>query len=625
MIPVAQVRATGTTHRPYSDLLRALQAPEQNTQVTMAPDGSSVAYVHAASDGPEIWIAPVDGCPRRLQPEYGATLTDLRWSVDGSKLLYRRAERGRESWQLRACVAPGRTTTIEAPGSVVEYWLSVRKPDAALLSVRHSGQAWLYRLDLCEPSAARAVAGPAGYHRWLVDADLRPRGGIRMHADGCATIEVGEVAEHARPMLRIDAEDRPDLDVIGFDATGRLLYLLSSSGAPVRRLVALNTRDGQIQVVYEHDSLDIQCYPITDRGVSFDPRTGMPDLVSVMDSRLIQVPLTSAMAERIGMLDTGPGQANALVDRSCDDSVWLIGVVHDNGPLEYRQWEPATGRTRSLLLNRPDLKEYRMPSLREFSCVAGDGLPLTGYLLTPLSGTGPWPTVVMVHGGPGGRDLWRFHADAQYLAALGYASIHLNYRGSAGLGRRFRVAANGEWGRKMQTDLYDAVRFAIAERVADAERIAFFGFSYGGYAALLAATSRPDMLRCAVAVSPPTDLASLALDPPPYWRPLAGALRRQILGAAEVADADMSAVQRAVRDRSPRTLLSARTVPLLIAQGALDPRVPVADIDQFVERCRSLGVPVRYLRFPDEGHNIRAAGNRLQLFAEIESFLEVHL
>ena len=336
-----------------------------------------------------------------------------------------------------------------------------------------------------------------------------------------------------------------------------------------------------------------------------------------MDSRLTYVSLADSMADRVRCLAADSECCPVLIDRSADDRTWLVCAVRDNGPLEYRLTEPGTGRTKPLLLNRPDLQTHRMPSLRDFTCVASDGLHLTGYSLAPLTGSAPWPTVLMVHGGPGGRDLWRFHAEAQYLAALGYASIHLNYRGSTGFGRRFRLLANGEWGRKMQSDLYDAIAAAISSGLADPDRIAFFGASYGGYAALLAAITRPDLLRCAVAISPLTDLVSLAFEPPPYWRPLAGALQRQILG-----DAEKSAVatEASVRERSPSHLLGPGTAPLLIAHGVRDPRVSVTQIDAFVDRCTVMGVPVRYLRFPDEGHHVHAAENRLKLFAEIDSF-----
>lgn len=251
--------------------------------------------------------------------------------------------------------------------------------------------------------------------------------------------------------------------------------------------------------------------------------------------------------------------------------------------------------------------------------------------MRPRSGTPPYPTVVLVHGGPASRDLWRFHADAQYLASLGYLSLHVNYRGSKGFGAAFRMAGYGEWGGLMQQDLYDAVASGVTSGLVDPARVAFCGASYGGYAALLAACTRQDLVRCAIAISPPCDLVSFTERPPAYWQPLAVLLRRQVLGArdgdqAQDGDGDGRCLdERVLRRRSPAQALDASCAPLLLAHGVRDPRVPVAEVDRFADRARDLGVPVRYLRFADEGHHVRSNPNRQTLFTEIERFLETHL
>lgn len=226
----------------------------------------------------------------------------------------------------------------------------------------------------------------------------------------------------------------------------------------------------------------------------------------------------------------------------------------------------------------------------------------------------------MVHGGPASRDRWRFYAEAQYLAACGYASLHLNFRGSTGRGAAFRLAGHGEWGSRMQVDIYDGVEHGVRAGLVDPNAVCFYGASYGGYATLLAATSRPELVRCAVAISPQCDLVGLATKPAAFWGPIAATLRRQVLG-----DVTQEEAERLLRDRSPMHLLSPACPPLLIAHGARDPRIPVAEVDTFVEKAQALGVPVTYLRFDDEGHHIHSNRNRALLFSVMERFLEQHV
>jgi dipeptidyl aminopeptidase/acylaminoacyl peptidase len=262
-----------------------------------------------------------------------------------------------------------------------------------------------------------------------------------------------------------------------------------------------------------------------------------------------------------------------------------------------------------------------MPKLEDFFFTASDGRRISGYAMRPLSGTPPYPSVIIVHGGPAGRDMWRFFADAQYFAALGYCSLHINYRGSGGFGAEFERAGDGEWGGRMQQDLYDAVASAVSAGVVDPERVVFFGGSYGGYAALLAACTRPDIVRAAVAMGAPTDLIALAHRPPSYWQPLSVLLHRQITQRADgqmVSDA-------VLRSRSPAHVIDKFCAPVLLAHGVRDPRVPIALVDEFAAKARSIGVQMRYLRFVDEGHYVNSNSNRQAFFTAIEEFLESHI
>lgn len=598
-------------------LRAALLATETNTHPVLASAGDLVAYVCAADAGDTVRVAAAGG-DLLIASHPGERICEVAWTGSGRHILYRHAERGREVWALTVHeLATGRSTTL-ADGSVSEFWIA---GETIVYSARPAGTRLLalYRLEANE-SAPRLHAAPGTErHRWLVDRRLRPRGGLTLTRSG-ATLSVCPPDADTTLDVDIPSDALADLTLLGFDAAGERLFLISSADAPTRQLIALDTVSGAGKVVFADDAWDVASFPIGPDGAWCHPRTGEPDLCSVFAWRPRAVPLTPDLARAYADLRSAVSGEPVILDRSADDDVWLIGVVHDNGPLEYVRYDRTTASAQLLFVNRPDLEGHSLPELTPVRYTGSDGMNLEGYRLAPASTAGPAPTVVLVHGGPASRDLWRFHADAQYLADLGYASLHLNYRGSTGRGRDFRLAGHGQWGGRMQDDLYDGLEHAVAAGLVDPTAVCFWGASYGGYAALLAATTRPDLVRGAIAISPQCDLAGLTTRPVPFWAPIADRLARQVLG-----DVDADEAERLVRERSPIHRLTARCPPLLVAHGVRDPRIPITEVDAFVARARELDVPVTYLRFDDEGHHVQSNQNRHLLFREIESFLERHV
>jgi dipeptidyl aminopeptidase/acylaminoacyl peptidase len=601
-----------------------LLSEETNTSPRLAPDGRQIIFVRTAAEGQELWLRTADGSERRVAEHHSETITDLRWTGDGSRLLYRHSARGRELWRLSA-IGTGNLerVTLPASGPVNAYWLSAANPLAVAYSCRDPRTRVLSLIhgDAAESTDPEMIAIHAGLHGWVVDQNLRPRGGTFIADDGSVHLRLGTDLAAARTVLRVPPEDLPGLAVLGFDRTGRRLYVLSRTGAATRRLLAIDTVSLAVGQVFAHHSLDIEGYPIAGEGVWFDPRTGEPDICTVMDQRLRYHPLTPGTTCAIQRMAATTAGTTVIIDRSADDQVWLTVAVHDDGPIQYQLFEPTSGCAEPIFVNRPGLNGFIMPRLEDLSFTASDGLQLNGYAMRPPNGTPPYPTVVMVHGGPGGRDLWRFFADAQYLAALGYYSLHINYRGSRGFGVAFERAGHGEWGGRMQQDLYDAIARSVADGIADPRRVVFFGTSYGGYAALLAACTRPDITRAAIAVSAPTDLLSLTRTSPPYWQSLSVLLRSQIVRRAD----GQQVSDTTLRARSPAHIVDRSCAPVLLVHGERDPRVPIAETDEFAAAAARLGVQLTYLRFADEGHHVRSNPNRRTLFTAIEEFLEAHV
>jgi dipeptidyl aminopeptidase/acylaminoacyl peptidase len=256
-----------------------------------------------------------------------------------------------------------------------------------------------------------------------------------------------------------------------------------------------------------------------------------------------------------------------------------------------------------------------------------DGMDLVSYLTLPYGvnkndepkPTTPQPLVLMVHGGPWGRDVWGYDGEHQWLANRGYAVLSVNFRSSTGFGKNFINAGNLEWATKMHDDLVDAVNWAVAEGIAQKDKIAIMGGSYGGYATLVGLTFTPDVFACGVDIVGPSNLQTLLNTIPPYWKPLFE------MFAKRVGDPRTEDGVKLLQERSPLNYVNRIQKPLLIAQGANDPRVKQAEADQIVKAMQEKNIPVTYVLYSDEGHGFARPENRMSFYAVTDLFLAQHL
>ncbi|MDQ3232438.1 MAG: S9 family peptidase, partial [Pseudobdellovibrionaceae bacterium] len=294
-----------------------------------------------------------------------------------------------------------------------------------------------------------------------------------------------------------------------------------------------------------------------------------------------------------------------------------------DGPARYYRYDRPSKKAEFLFSNRPALEKLQLPELRPIIIPAQDGLKLVSYLTVPLSADSdrdgrpsqPLPLVLLVHGGPWARDSWGYNGQHQWLANRGYAVLSVNFRGSTGFGKKFVNAGNFEWAGKMHQDLLDAVDWAVQEKIADPQKVAIFGGSYGGYATLVGLTFTPDRFACGVDIVGPSNLNTLLESLPPYWQPMIEQFTKRV-GNPKTEEG-----RKLLADRSPLHRAGAIKKPLLIGQGANDPRVKQAEADQIVKAMQEKKIPVTYALYPDEGHGFAKPQNRLSFNAIAESFL----
>ena len=248
---------------------------------------------------------------------------------------------------------------------------------------------------------------------------------------------------------------------------------------------------------------------------------------------------------------------------------------------------------------------------------ARDGLELVAYLTRAKADT-PTPLVLCVHGGPWARDFWGFNSAAQWFANRGYACLQVNYRGSSGYGKSFLHKGDKEWGvGAMQHDLSDSVAWAIEQGIAEKDKVCIYGGSYGGYACLAGLTFTPELYACGVDIVGPSNIKTLLDSIPPYWGPM----RNDMLLKIGDVDADEAFNEKI----SPLFHVDQIRAPLLIGQGANDPRVKQAEADQIAFGMARKQIPVEYVLYPDEGHGWARPANRIDFNGRTEDFLAKHL
>ena len=352
-----------------------------------------------------------------------------------------------------------------------------------------------------------------------------------------------------------------------------------------------------------------------------DPRTHAIQAVAFDRLRPVWKVLDpSIQADWDALANIAPGTMT-LAGRDLADRTWIVSFDTDVAGMNYYAYDRSTKKATFLFSASPKFEEFTLAPVKAFEIRSRDGLSLPCYLTLPVGvPSRSLPMVLYVHGGPWARDFWGFEPNAQWLANRGYAVLQVNYRGSAGFGKSFLMAARKQFAGKMHDDLIDAVNWAVGEGIADPKRIGILGASYGGYATLVGLSFTPDVFVCGVDIVGPSNLVTLVESFPDYWKPFLSARWYPIVG-----DPSNPEDRKDMLARSPITRVDRIRAPLLVGQGANDPRVKQAESDTIVAALRKRGVPVEYIVFPDEGHGFARPENQLKFSTAAEAFLAKHL
>ncbi len=589
----------------------------------LSPDGTRLAWI-APKDGVlNVWLAPVSPQTGVDWAEAEVVTNDndrgirqFAWAHDNRHLLYLQDTGGDENWRLHDVDLATMQRRDLTPFDGVQTQIVAMErdfPTEVLIGLNKDNPELhdVYRLDLEKGELTKEVDNP-GFLAWIADSKLVVRGAFAPQPDGAIVAMVRDSADDDwRELLRIPAEDALTTDPVTFSADGRSLLMVSSVGAETARLVRIDLSTGAEEVLAADPQADVS-------GVRIDPETREPQIVVVLRDRSEYIVLDPSVADDLTAIRALHHGDPSFVSADDAERTWLIAFTNDTGPVPYFAYDRARRQGSFLFEHQPALSQYTLAPMVPFSLRTRDGLVIHGYATFPPDGQkAGLPTVLNVHGGPWARDAWGYDPEAQWLANRGYLCLQVNFRGSTGYGKAFVNAGDREWGAKMQDDLTDTVAHAVAEGWSDPKRVAIYGGSYGGYAALAGATFTPGIYCCAVDIVGPANLKTLIETVPPYWAPMIAQFHRRVGNPEQDVEFLWS--------RSPLSRADQISIPLLIAQGANDPRVKQDESEQIVAALKEAGIEHEYLLFPDEGHGFAKPANRMIFYAAAEKFLAHYL
>ncbi|WBY17854.1 S9 family peptidase [Erythrobacteraceae bacterium WH01K] len=589
----------------------------------ISPDGQWLGWL-APQDGVlNVWIAPADD-PDDARVLTKATDRPIRqyfFAPDSRSILYVQDKGGDENFLMYGVnIETGSETTLtDFENTRVQIvGASDRYKDKVLVGLNNRDPRFhdVHLLDL-NTGALELVIQNDAYAGFVADDNLDLRLALRPNAAGGMDffrVENGKVEEE--PFSSTDLADSLTTSPAGFTRDGQTLYWTDSRGRNTAALIAMDVESGETRVIAEDARADIG-------GTLRDQDTGEVQAYSVNYLKTEWTALDSDIGAALDWLDERLDGAFGINSRTDDDRKWLVWNDPLTAPTKVYLFDRDAETLTEFYTGRPDLEGAPLQPMQALEIESRDGLTLTSYLTLP-PGTDtdadgvpekPVPMVLLVHGGPWARDGYGYNSTHQWLANRGYAVLSTNFRGSTGFGKEFISAGDLEWGRKMHDDLLDAVQWAVDRGVTSRDKVAIMGGSYGGYATLAGLTFTPDEFACGVDIVGPSNLETLLSTIPPYWEPLIAQFHERMGNPNTREGLAM------LKERSPLYSAQNITKPLLIGQGANDPRVNQAESDQIVEAMKSNDIPVTYVLYPDEGHGFAKPENNIAFNAIAENFL----
>ena len=591
----------------------------------LSNDGRHISFL-APKDGVlNVWVAPSSNISqaKTVTSEKQRGIRSYFWAKNNKHIIYAQDKKGDENWRLYSINIDSLeqkdlTPTDGVRASVLK--LSDKFPNQMLIKMNDRVPEYfdIYKVDINNGKRELVYENKGQYASFIADDDFNIRVGYKMLPSGEGEVYLFEDSDLNKPEIfqKIASEDMLTTNPLHISHDGNKLFMVDSTDRNTSELIEVDLASKERKTIYSDPKADIDDYLI-------NTKTKMIQGVATEYMRKSWHIIDEKVAADIDHLSTINDGDLEIVSRTGEDDKWIVVFLESDGPYKYYLYDRTTRNAEFLFVSNSSQADMPFAKMYPVEIKARDGLTMVCYLTLPRwldDGNGrptkSVPLVLNVHGGPNVRDSWGFSATEQWLANRGYAVLNVNYRGSVGFGKKFINAGDGQWARKMQTDLEDAVKWAIDQNITSKDKVAIMGGSYGGYATLVGMSMTPDMYVAGIDIVGPSNLETLMKSIPAYWKPQMAHLIKIIGASPEEPEG-----REFLKERSPLTYAQNIKKPLLIVQGANDPRVKQAESDQIVDVMKKHKIPVVYLLYPDEGHGLARPENRLSMYANAEAFL----
>jgi len=589
----------------------------EKAQYQLSPDGKYISHTEPYENRMNIFIQNLDGgIPYRITSVKDRDIWTYYWKGN-NYLLYSRDFGGDENEHIFRLTKDGKEekdlTPFENTSSSLFDDLPDHPTDVLIQMNKENKQLFdVYRLNVVTGEIKMVAANPGGVDQWVTDHEGKVRLAIKV--DGLNTILLHRKNEEDpfKPIITTNFTER--VKPLFFTPDNKYLYAISNIGRDKAILVKIDPSTGkEIEKVYENPNYDVSY-------ASYTKKTKNIQQLSFVGWKIEYIFLDKEYVKLMKKLRTKiPSQYEYYINSSNDDeSIFIVRSWNDRTLGSFYFYNKKTDEFKKIADISPWLKEEDLCEMKPIQYTSRDGLTIYGYLTLPKkANTKNLPVVINPHGGPWLRDQWTYNSEVQFLANRGYAVLQMNFRGSTGYGKKFWELSFKQYGKKMQDDITDGVQWLIKEGIADPKRIGIYGGSYGGYATLAGLAFTPDLYACGVDYVGISNLFTFLNTLPPYWLP------RLEMWYERVGDPKKDSLLLA--SASPLFHVDKIKVPVLVVQGANDPRVKKAESDQIVEALKKKGVEVTYLVKENEGHGFQNEENVIEFYEVMEKFLEKYL
>ena len=583
---------------------------------SISPDGTRLAFARPWEHRMNVYVREIaTGVEKRITSATERDIAGFFWKGN-SKIVYVQDAGGDENYHVYITdISGGEARDLTPFEKVKAGILDDLEDDPVHMLIdmnKNNPEVFdVYRCNILTGELELIAENPGNITGWMTDHDGKLR--VAASTDGVNTSILYRSTEADEFKTLITTNFKETFSPALFAYDNKLMYVVSNLSRDKTAIYTFDPEKNEIlDLVFEHDEVDVGALMHSKK------RKIITGVVYLTDRRHYKFFDADREELQKSLEEFFPNLEVAVVDIDDDERRVIVRTYSDRTRGTYYLYDRKDNSMSKLADLSPWLKGEQMAPMKSITYTARDGLKIHGYLTLPVGGASrDLPLVVLPHGGPSARDAWGFDSEAQFLANRGIAVLQVNYRGSTGYGKSFHQAGFKQWGRAMQDDLTDGVLWAVEQGIADKSRLAIYGGSYGGYAALAGATFTPDLYACAVSYVGPSNLFTLLESIPPYWKPFIEMEYEEI--GDPVKDKEL------LEAVSPVFHADKIKIPLFVAQGANDPRVNKAESDQIVEAVRKTGKDVVYMVKENEGHGFHNEENRFDFYRALEEFFRKHL